>query len=69
MKFFSGTNLEVMVEEVLPEAYSRIETRLLQLAKEGTVVDMQSVFLDFTSFIMGHMAYDVRYTYHLCIRR
>lgn len=60
MKFFSGTNLELMVAEVLPEAYKRIETKLLKHATDGTIVDMQAVFLDFTSFVMGHMAYDVR---------
>lgn len=49
-----------MVEEVLPEAYSRMKSNLLNHARDGTVVDMQSVFLDFTSFVMGHMAYDVR---------
>lgn len=59
LKFFSGNNLDIMVDEVLPEAYSRIRSRLLKHAKDGTVVDMQSVFLDFTSFVMGHMAYDV----------
>ena len=60
LKFFSGNNLEIMVDEVLPEAYSRIRQRLLEHADNGTVVDMQLIFLDFTSFIMGHMAYDVR---------
>lgn len=59
LKFFSGTNLEVMVEDVLPEAYARIRSKLLKHAEAGTVVDMQSIFLDFTSFIMGYMAYDV----------
>lgn len=63
LKFFSGSNLDAMVELILPEAYSRMHTRLSKLAKDGTVVDMQSIFLDFTSFIMGHMAYDVRLTY------
>lgn len=59
LKFFSGTNLELMVEEVLPEAYSRVRSRLVKHAEDGTIVDMQSVFLDYTSFVMGHMAYDV----------
>lgn len=49
-----------MVEEVLPEAFSRMKSTLLEHATNGTIVDMQSVFLDFTSFVMGHMAYDVR---------
>jgi len=61
LKFFSGNNLEIMVEEFLPEAYSHTRSRLLKHAEAGTVVDMQSVFLDFTSFVMGRMAYDVRH--------
>lgn len=60
LKFFSGNNLEIMVEEVLPEAYLRMRSQMLEHAKAGTLVDMQSIFLDFTSFVMGHMAYDVR---------
>jgi len=48
-----------MVDEVLPEAYSRIRSQLLEHANVGSVVDMQSIFLDLTSFVMGHMAYDV----------
>lgn len=48
-----------MVDDVLPEAYSRMRSHLLKHAEAETVVDMQSVFLDFTSFVMGHMAYDV----------
>lgn len=59
LKFFSGNNIEVMVEEILPEAYSRTKAQLLEHAEAGTPVDMQSVFLDFTSFVMGHMAYNV----------
>lgn len=49
-----------MVDDVLPEAYSRIRSQLLKHVETGTAVDMQSTFLDFTSFIMGYMAYDVR---------
>lgn len=59
LKFFSGKNLELMVEEILPEAYQRTQARLSKHAEDGTVVDMQSVFLDFTSFVMGHMAFDI----------
>lgn len=59
LKFFSGNNIEVMVEEILPEAYSRTKAQLLMHAEAGTPVDMQSAFLDFTSFVMGHMAYNV----------
>lgn len=48
-----------MVDEVLPEAYSRMKAHLLKSIEAGTVVDMQAVFLDFTSFVVGYMAYDV----------
>lgn len=60
-KFFSGSQLEVMVEEVLPEAIQRVRTNLNKHINSGAVVDMQNVFLDYTSFIMGHMAYDVSF--------
>lgn len=59
LKFFSGKNLELMVEEILLEAYQRLKERLSKHAEYGTTVDMQSVFLDFTSFVMGQMAFDV----------
>lgn len=59
LKFFSGANLEVLIDHVLPEAYDCMRTKLLKHADAGTLVDLQSVFLDFTSFIIGHMAYDV----------
>lgn len=60
LKFFSGSNLDAMVNTVLPEAYTRLQSQLSECARTGAIVDMQSVFLDFTSFVMGHMAYDVR---------
>lgn len=58
-KFFSGKQLEMMVEEILPEAFDRIRKKLQHHVEARTVVDMQDIFLDYTSFIMGHMAYDV----------
>lgn len=55
-----------MVDDVLPEAYTRMRSHLLKHAEAETIVDMQSVFLDFTSFVMGYMAYDVGLTPAAC---
>ncbi|ETI25933.1 hypothetical protein G647_02710 [Cladophialophora carrionii CBS 160.54] len=60
LKFFSGTNLEVMIDDVLPEVYEE-STRegLSQAAQDRSVVDMQKVFHDLTTTVVGHMAYDM----------
>ncbi|EXJ57032.1 hypothetical protein A1O7_07376 [Cladophialophora yegresii CBS 114405] len=60
LKFFSGTNLEVMVDDVLPEVYGE-STRagLLQASQDRSVMDMQKVFHDLTTTVVGHMAYDM----------
>lgn len=62
LKFFSGANLELMVDEVLPEVYSQTRQRLTQASRDGSVVDLQQIFLDLTTTVVGHMAYDVSWT-------
>lgn len=64
LRFFSGETLDAMVEEVLPEFWTDIVERRLDEAsatdtKEWTTVDLQHVFHDLTTAIMGHMAYDI----------
>jgi hypothetical protein len=59
LKFFSGANLETLVEDVLPEVYADTQKRLLQAASDGALIDLQQVFLDLTTTVVGHMAYDV----------
>lgn len=58
LKFFSGSNLDALIEEVLPEVYKDTRKQLLQAAKDGTVIDLQKIFLDLTTTVVGHMAYD-----------
>ncbi|EXJ88212.1 hypothetical protein A1O1_05142 [Capronia coronata CBS 617.96] len=58
LKFFSGANLDILVEDVLPEVYDDTRKQLLQAAKEGSIIDLQQVFLDLTTSVVGHMAYD-----------
>ncbi len=61
LKLFSGANLDLMIEEVLPEVYAETTRKqLLQASKDGSVVDLQKLFLDLTTTVVGHMAYDVR---------
>ncbi|KIW65588.1 hypothetical protein PV04_07834 [Phialophora macrospora] len=60
LKFFSGTNLEVMVDDVLPDVYEdSIREGLLQAARDRSVIDLQKVFHDLTTTVVGHMAYDM----------
>jgi hypothetical protein len=50
-----------MVEDVLPEIYTSTTWKVLsQAAKDGSVVDLQKLFLDLTTAVVGQMAYDVR---------
>ncbi|KIX02694.1 uncharacterized protein Z518_08636 [Rhinocladiella mackenziei CBS 650.93] len=58
LKFFSGANLDMLIEEVLPEVYSDMRTPLFQAAKGGYIVDLQKFFLDLTTTVVGHTAYD-----------
>ncbi|EHY59402.1 hypothetical protein HRR83_001322 [Exophiala dermatitidis] len=60
LKFFSGANLDILIEEVLPEIYEdNTRKQLLQAAKDGSVIDLQKIFLDLTTTVVGHMAYDM----------
>ena len=58
-KFFSGTNLDSMIEDVLPEAYAKIRDQLNSAAQSGAQVDLQKLCLDLTTNVVGVMAYDV----------
>jgi cytochrome P450 len=59
LKFFSGTNLDSMIEDVLPEAYVKIRDQLNSAAQSGAQVDLQKLCLDLTTNVVGVMAYDV----------
>ena len=51
-----------MIEDVLPEVYhsdSGMQRLLSKAAEDNTVVDLQKLFLDLTTTVVGYMAYDV----------
>ncbi|EXJ67418.1 uncharacterized protein A1O5_09431 [Cladophialophora psammophila CBS 110553] len=60
LKFFSGTNLDIMIEDVLPEIYQASTRNVLsQAAQDRSAVDLQKIFHDLTTTVVGHMAYDM----------
>ena len=58
LKFFGGASLDTLVEDVLPEAYSHLRSKLLEYAESGEQIDLQQHFLDLTTNIVGQIAYD-----------
>lgn len=52
-------NLDSMIEDVMPEAYLKMQAQLKSSADAGTQVDLQKYFLDLTTNAVGVMAYDV----------
>lgn len=59
LKFFSGTNLDSMIEDVLPDAYAKMKAQLVPAIKSGAQLDLQKLLLDLTTNVVGVMAYDV----------
>jgi hypothetical protein len=59
LKFFTGSNLETLIEEVLPSAYMQTRSVLLQHAQSGDFLDLEAIFLDLTTTVVGRLAYDV----------
>lgn len=66
-RFFSPANLKSLVDVVLPLHLADTKSYLTRQAAEGTLVDLQHVFLDFTTRLMGKLAYDVCFN-HLLLR-
>lgn len=58
-RFFSPANLKSLVDVVLPLHLEDTKSYLIQQAEERRLVDLQHVFLDFTTRLMGRLAYDV----------
>ncbi len=59
LKFFTGSNLDVLIDEVLPNAYMQTRSILLQHINSGQPLDLEAVLLDLTTAVVGRMAYDV----------
>jgi hypothetical protein len=60
LKFFTGSNLDALIEKVLPNAYMETRANLQHLAKSRQPLDLEAVLLDLTTTVVGRMAYDVR---------
>jgi cytochrome P450 len=58
--FFSNTNLKDFVNRVLPPYLKDMENRLEYAASNTDPIDMQDVFLELTTRLMGEIAYNVR---------
>lgn len=60
LRFFSNSNLMSFVDQVLPPYLQNTEQRLENVAKgENQQDDLQDVFLELTTLLMGKMAFDV----------
>ncbi|KAH8167861.1 hypothetical protein CIB48_g348 [Xylaria polymorpha] len=57
--FLNTSNLRVLTDVALPRYLSRSVDHLRTRVKEGEIVDLQLIFHEITSLLMGKMAYDM----------
>jgi hypothetical protein len=60
--FLSTSNMRVLTEVALPKYIGDAIEELKECSTEGEEVDLQEVFHDITTGLMGKMAYNVRAT-------
>lgn len=60
LHFMSNANHRVLTDVALPKYLDEMVTTLDHAAKTGELVDLEPVFLELTTQLMGRMAYDVR---------
>lgn len=60
LPFFSNANLKAFVDRVLPHYLKDTEKCLEHAASNTDPIDMEAIFLELTTKLMGEMAYDVR---------
>ncbi len=58
MHFLNAANLRVLTDVALPH-YRSQSVEFLKSRCDGSMVDLQSVFHEITSLLMGKMAYNV----------
>ncbi|KAF4635538.1 hypothetical protein G7Y89_g2556 [Cudoniella acicularis] len=58
LNFLSNANLKVLTETALPR-YLEANIQTLRDYKEGSIIDLQAVFHELTTQLMGRMAYDM----------
>ncbi|KAL8638941.1 MAG: hypothetical protein Q9228_003954 [Teloschistes exilis] len=59
LRFFSNSNLKTFIDHDLPPLIDDTERYLDQAALSEQIVDMQEVFLELTTRLMGKVAYDM----------
>lgn len=59
LRFFGSANLKHFIDKILPPILADTVRLLDDASKDGRSVDLQSVFLELTTRLMGVMAYDV----------
>ena len=60
LRFFNSSNLKLFIDQVLPPYLQNTEQRLEKAVKsENQREDLEDVFLELTTLLMGKMAYDV----------
>ncbi|KAI1141682.1 cytochrome P450 [Hypoxylon sp. FL0543] len=59
LAFLNASNLRILTDIALPNYLSHAVGHLQAQVREGTVVDLQNVFHEITSQLMGKMAYDM----------
>jgi len=59
LNFINNSNLRVLTDVALPRYLSQ-SVEFLKARADGSTVDLQAVFLEINSQLMGKMAYNVR---------
>ncbi|KAI9844049.1 MAG: hypothetical protein M1838_002340 [Thelocarpon superellum] len=59
LRFFSTTNLKTLIDVFVPRFLADTRTDLRRQAHQRSVFDLEEVFLEFTTRLMGRAAYDM----------
>ena len=59
LRFFSNSNLQHFIDNILPKLLVDFEKRLNGAAESDSMIDLQEEFLILTTRLMGEVAYDV----------
>jgi hypothetical protein len=58
LHFLSASNLKVLTDLALP-VYLKENIKVLEDLPDGSVIDLEAIFHELTTQLMGRMAYDV----------
>ena len=61
LHFLNNANLKVLTDEALPQ-YIDENVGILEKMEEESTVDLEEIFHELTTQLMGQMAYNVRFT-------